>query len=130
MYTFAKRLAWFAAFALPLGETWRRWGALWVQPLAYLDDIVVGVLFLIGAWMADRGEVGRRWLAAAYGFATGLMVLSLTGGIIAMGHTDPSGLPGPAAVTIKVVMMALAISGLVISTGGFPTSRPSNQSPT
>lgn len=77
MYNFAVRLAWVAAFAVPVGETWRRWGALWVQPLAYLDDVVAGVFFLIGAWMAHRGEAGRRWLAAAYGFATGLMALSL-----------------------------------------------------
>jgi hypothetical protein len=129
MYTFARRLAWIAAFALPLGETWRRWGALWVEPLAYLDDIVVGALFLIGAWMANRGEVGRRWLAAAYGFATGLMALSLAGGVIAIGRTDPSGLSGPVAVAIKIAMMVLAIVGLLISTGGF-TSRPSSPTPT
>jgi hypothetical protein len=117
VYTFARRLAWLAAFALPLGETWRRWGSLWVEPAAYLDDLVAGVLFLIGAWMANRGEVGRRWLAAAYGFATGLMALSLAGGIQKIGNVDPSGLPGTVAVAIKVVMMALAVAGLLIATG-------------
>ena len=129
MYTFAVRLAWFAAFALPLGETWRRWGALWVEPLAYLDDIVAGVLFLIGASMANRGEAGSRWLSAAYGFATGLMALSLAGGIIAIGQTDPSGLSGPVAVAIKIVMMALAVAGLLIATGGI-TSRSSSPTQT
>ena len=52
MYAFARRLAWLAAFALPLGETWRRWGALWVQPTAYLDDIVAGIGEFAGALAA------------------------------------------------------------------------------
>jgi len=113
MFTFARVLAWIAAFALPIGETWRRWGALWVQPVAYLDDLVMGVLFLVGAVMSTRGESGRRWLAAAYGCATGLMFLSLTAGIEHRAETDPSGLPGATAVAIKSLMMALAIAGLL-----------------
>jgi hypothetical protein len=44
MLTFARRLAWIAAFALPIVEPWRRWGALWVRPVAYLDDGVMGGL--------------------------------------------------------------------------------------
>ena len=118
MFTFARRLAWLAAFALPIGETWRRWGALWVQPVAYLDDVVMGVLFLLGAVMSTRGERGRRWLAAAYGSAVMLMILSLATGIEHMAETDPSGLSGATAVAIKSLMMALAIAGLLGAVDG------------
>ena len=117
MYAFATRLAWIAAFALPLGETWRRWGALWVEPTAYLDDIVLGVMFLLGAWMSRRGEHGRRWLAAAYGCAVGIMSLSLIGGIQHMAETDPAGVSGTTAVVIKLLMMALTLVGLLSAIG-------------
>ena len=113
MFTFARRLAWFAAFALPIAETWRRWGALWVQPAAYLDDVVMGVLFLLGAVMSTRGERGRRWLAATYGSAVCLNLVSLMGSVESSAEIDPSGLPGTTVVGIKSWMMALAIAGLV-----------------
>jgi hypothetical protein len=118
MFTFARTLAWFAAFALPIVETWRRWGALWVQPVAYLDDVVMGALFLVGAVMSTRGEFGRRWLAAVYGCATCLNVLSLLGSIERISEQDPSGVTGATAVVVKSVMMALAIAGLVGAVGG------------
>ena len=118
MFTFARRLAWIAAFALPLVETWRRWGALWVHPVAYLDDVVMGGLFLLGAVMSTRGERGRRWLAAVYGCAVCLNFLSLTASIEHMAETDPSGVPGTTAVAIKSLMMVLAIAGLLGAVGG------------
>ena|SRR5688572_10854140 len=118
MFTFARRLAWIAAFALPIVETWRRWGALWVQPVAYLDDVVMGVLFLLGAVMSTRGELGRRWLAATYGCAVCLNFLSLAGSIEQMAEIDPSGLPGTTVVGIKSLMMALAMAGLFGAVGG------------
>ena len=113
MFTLARRLAWVAGFALPVVETWRRWGALWVQPAAYLDDVVMGVLFLLGAVMSTRGERGRRWLAATYGFAVCLNLVSLIGSVESSAEIDPSGLPGTTVVGIKSLMMALAIAGLV-----------------
>lgn len=113
MFTFARRLAWIAGVLLPIGETWRRWGSLWVQPVAYVDDLVMGALFLVGAAMAGRGARGARWLAAAYGCALGVMSLSLVAGIGSMSQSDPSGVSGVAAVVVKVAMTALVIAGLV-----------------
>ena len=118
MFTFARWLAWVAAFALPIVETWRRWGALWVHPVAYLDDVVMGGLFLLGAVMSTRGERGRRWLAAVYGCAVCLNFLSLTSSIEHIAETDPSGLSGTAAVGIKSLMMAVAIGGLFGAVAG------------
>ena len=118
MFTFSRRLAWIAAFALPIVETWRRWGALWVQPVAYLDDVVMGGLFLLSAVMSTRSELGRRWLAATYGCAVCLNLFSLMGSIEYRAETDPSGLPGTTVVGIKSLMMALAIAGLIGAVGG------------
>lgn len=111
-------MAWIAAFALPIGETWRRWGALWVEPVAYLDDVVMGVLFLLGAVMSTRGERGRRWLAAVYGCAAALCFFSLIASIEHMAEMDPSGVPGTTAVAVKSLMMALTIAGLFGAVGG------------
>ena len=109
---------------LPIVETWRRWGALWVHPVAYLDDVVMGGLFLLGAVMSTRGERGRRWLAAVYGCAVALVVFSLIASIEHMSETDPSGLPGTTAVGIKSLMMALAIAGLLGAVGGKSETPP------
>jgi len=58
MYRFSERLAVVAGIVLPVGETLRRWGSLWVQPWAYLDDIFIGAFFArrltIGSTRAAR----------------------------------------------------------------------------
>lgn len=113
MFTFARRVAWIAGVLLPIGETWRRWEALWAQPVAYVDDLVMGALFLLGAAMAGRGARGARWLVAAYGCALGVMSLSLVAGIGNMSQPDPSGVSGVVAVMVKLAMTALVIVGLI-----------------
>jgi hypothetical protein len=77
MYRFSQRLAWVAGVVLPLGETLRRWGTWWEFPPAYLDDVLIGAFFLVGAWKSHRSPLaGPRWLAAAYGCAFGIGFMS------------------------------------------------------
>ena len=52
MYRFSERLAWVAGVVLPVLETVRRWGTWWEFPPAYLDDLLIGGFFLVGAWMS------------------------------------------------------------------------------
>ena len=114
MYRFSRRLAWVAGVVIPLGETLRRWGTWWDVPAAYLDDVVIGAFFLCGAWMSRRSSpVGVRCLAAAYGCACGIGLLSLVFGVTSMDQTDPAGVSGVTAVIVKVVMVSLGFAGLV-----------------
>jgi|SRR6185503_12194410 len=113
MYRFSQRLAWVAGVVIPLGETLRRWGSWWEVPTAYLDDLVIGACFLIGAWMSRRNSpIGIRCLAAAYGCACGIGFLSLIFGIASMNQADPSGVSGMTAVIVKVAMVSLGLVGL------------------
>ena len=57
MYPFSERLAVVAGIVLPVGETVRRWGSLWVYPWAYLDDVLIGCMF--PAWCVDEPPTAR-----------------------------------------------------------------------
>jgi hypothetical protein len=118
MYRFSQRLAWTAGVVLPLVETLRRWGTWWDTPAAYLDDIVIGVFLLVGAWMSRDAAVGSRWLAAAWGCACGIGFLSIISGVSAINKTDPAGVSGATALVAKVVMVSLGLVALVGALGG------------
>jgi len=114
MYQFSRRLAWVAGVVIPLGETLRRWGTWWDVPTAYLDDVVIGAFFLFGAWTSRRSSpVGTRCLAAAYGCACGIGLLSLVFGVTATNQVDPAGVSGMTALIVKVVMVSIGFAGLV-----------------
>ena len=114
MYQFSRRLAWVAGVVIPLGETIRRWGTWWDVPTAYLDDVVIGAFFLFGAWMSRRSSpVGTRCLAAAYGCAVGIGLLSLVFGVTVTNQVDPAGVSGMTALIVKVVMVSIGLAGLV-----------------
>ena len=114
LFRFSRQLAWVAGVVLPVGETLRRWGTWWDVPAAYLDDVVIGAFFLFGASMSRRGSpLGVRCLAAAYGCACGIGLLSLISGISAIHQADPSGASGVTAVIVKVALVALGFAGLV-----------------
>ena len=113
MYQFSERLAVVASIILPVGETLRRWGSLWVYPWAYLDDLFIGAFFLVGAWMSRRRPgIGDRWLSAAYGFACALGCGSLASTLSTIDQTDPSGVSGATAAIVKAAMLALGVIGL------------------
>jgi len=114
MYRFSQWLAWIAGVVLPVGETWRRWGTWWDYPPAYLDDVFIGAFLLVAAAMTKRSpQAGRPWLAGAYGFAVGIGLMNLATTLSTLEQPDPSGVSGATAATIKAVMVALAIAGLV-----------------
>jgi len=114
VYRFSERLAVVAGIVLPIGETLGRWGSLWVQPWAYLDDIFIGAFFLIAAWMSRRRPgIGERCLSAAYGFACAIGCGSLAMAVTQLEQTDPSGLSNSTAAIVKAIMLALGTIGLV-----------------
>jgi len=114
MYRFSERLAWTAGIVLPAGETLRRWGTWWEFPPAYLDDVLIGVFFLLGAWMSRRNRAsGQRYLTAAYGFACGIGSMNLAIDMVDIDRIDPTGVSGTTAVIVKAVMIGLAWAGLV-----------------
>lgn len=127
MYRFSQRLAWLAGVVLPLGETLRRWGTWWEVPAAYLDDVLIGAVFLLGASMSYRSQVGPRWLAAAYGCACAIGSMSLILTISDLAKPDPTGVSGATAAMVKAVMLALGVTGLIGSLGG-PENRYSARS--
>jgi hypothetical protein len=123
MYRFSERLAWVAGVVLPVLETVRRWGTWWEFPPAYLDDLLIGGFFLVGAWMSRRNAtVGSRWLSAAYGCACGIGLMSLITNVVYLNQPDPTGVSGVTASIVKVVMVSLGVVGLIGATAG-----PSNQ---
>ncbi|MFN7923723.1 MAG: hypothetical protein U0Q16_26715 [Bryobacteraceae bacterium] len=127
MYRFSKRLALAAGLVLPIGETWRRWGALWDYPPAYLDDLFIGAFFLYALWVGrTESAVATRTLCAAYGFAFAIALLPLAASIASIQRPDPAGVSGGTAVVAKTIMMALAIAGLVGALRGPATNGSSS----
>jgi hypothetical protein len=118
MYRFSQRLAWTAGVALPLLETVRRWGTWWDMPAAYLDDWVIGLFLLVGAWMSREVAVGARWLAAGWGCACGIGFLSIIFGVSSIDKTDPAGISGGTVLVVKLAMVSLGLVALVGALGG------------
>lgn len=114
MYKFSEKLAWVAGVVLPVGETLRRWGTWWDAPMAYVDDLLVGLFFLLAAWASRRAQAsGGRWLAASFGFGCGMGYSSLASAVENINRLDPSGASGTTAAAVKACMLALGVVGLV-----------------
>jgi hypothetical protein len=114
MYRFSETLAWVAGVVLPVGETLRRWGTWWDVPLAFLDDVFIGALFIAAAWQSRRGdEAGTRWLAASFGLGCGMAYSSWAFTMGQLDRIDPSGVSGTTAAVVKAAMLALSVAGLV-----------------
>lgn len=118
MYRFSQRLAWTAGLVIPLGETLRRWGTWWDMPAAYLDDIVIGIFLVVGAWMSRDVAVGARWLSAGWGCACSIGFLSIIFALSSLESTDPSGVSGLTALVVKALMVSVALVALVGALGG------------
>lgn len=117
----SRRFAIAGGLLLPALETIRRWDEI-PGPLitwsSWLDDYVIGVLLLLAAWSSrGGGTTGRAALAAAWGFAIGIGLLSLVGSIESWlepaGSTDPSGLGHGCIVLIKAILVSAAILGAI-----------------
>jgi hypothetical protein len=104
---------------LPILETIRRWGTWWDDPASYVDDWLIGGFLLIGAWLTRRSRLPprRSALAAAWGFACGMLYPSLAGQWVAMraGTPDPAPVSSTAVFAIKVMLGLGAVTGLVLA---------------
>ncbi|HZS09654.1 MAG TPA: hypothetical protein VFD58_32805 [Blastocatellia bacterium] len=120
MFAFSRRLAIIFGILLPLGETFRSWGAgrpWW----AWFDDYLIGAFLLLGAWRSrsDTRE-GQRVLAAAWGFACGLGYASFFGHLEHIREPDPGNIP---QVTLTIIIgtgWLLAILALIASLKRLP----------
>ena len=116
MYAFSRRLAYVFGISLPVIETIRRWSQLGDPRMwpSWLDDILLGALLLLGAWLtrAARSQ-NARYLTAAWGVACGLAYGSFFTQALHLDVPDPSGVPTLTVVVLKGAGFALAICALV-----------------
>jgi hypothetical protein len=110
---FSRRLAVAAGLFIPALETWRRWGD-WGDWPSILEDYIAGGFLILGAVSARRLlPKGPRLLAAAWGFATGMMYLSFVGQLMHLSSADPSGFPAACVVAVKGLFLLLSLLGLL-----------------
>ena len=115
----ARWLAYTVGVLAPLGDTIRRWGTWQQFPPALLDDYLLGVLLVAGAW-ATRGapsERARALLAAAWGFtcAMGYTSAALQWQAIQRGEVDPAPVPSSAVLVIKLAGTLVAAIALILT---------------
>lgn len=122
--TLSRMLAYAAAVALPLAETWRRWhqlGDLSVWPF-WLDDWLIAALLFLGAWQTGRNpERGKPLLAAAWGFAVAMGYSSFFYQLTHLEEAEPSGLASTAVVAVKGLALLIAVAALVATLASRPT---------
>ena len=115
----SRRLAYFFGFLTPLAETVRRWGTWWDNPPAFLDDYLLGIFLVAGAWATrNTGSVrGKALLAAAWGFACGMAYSSVTFHWFAMrsGQSDPAPIPTQWVFAIKLLGGLVFVGALVLT---------------
>lgn len=123
---FSRALAYVAGVVLPIGETIRRWhqlGDLRMAP-AWMDDWIIGLLLLYGAWRTRHDVVhGRAVLAAAWGFACGMGYFSFFSELMNLTLTDPSGFPATTVAVVKGLMLAVAVAALIATLRWKPDAR-------
>jgi hypothetical protein len=114
-YLFEIAAAYCLGFALPVLEVCRRRTNFSDIP-GYIDDFIMGALLLFAARSAEQGRPhGRALLIAAWGILCGGLWSSLFGQIYNTSTHDISGLANVAVVAFKLVVYAIAITGLVLS---------------
>jgi hypothetical protein len=114
---FGRRLAVVFGILLPAIELVRRWHQLGdVAALPFwLDDFLIGGFLLLGAWKTRHDvEAGRPWLAAAVGFAAGMIYSSFFSQLAMIDAPDPSGLSGVTVVAIKGLLFVLAVYAIFV----------------
>jgi len=112
----SRRAAFAIGVGLPLLQAYRTvcFGKGWPQPLEWpiaVDAYVTGALLLMGAVAASRETVrGQRLLAAAWGFAAGIMYRTFFEQL-----GDPARHPGARVLvlSIKGIVLGVALFGFV-----------------
>ena len=115
---FSMYLAFIGGIGVPVLETFRRWHQLTDLHffISWFDDYLLGAFLLFGAIKTYRSPVnGQRFLAAAWGVASGINFMSFFGQLQHLDQPDPSGLSSLTMVVIKGIMQAIAITCLVCS---------------
>lgn len=114
-YRFEITTAYCLGVALPILEVCRRRTNFSDIP-GYLDDFLIGAFLLFAAWSAQRARPhGRALLIAAWGILCGGLWSSLFLQIHNTGSHDISGLPNLLVVALKLLIYAIALTGLVLS---------------
>lgn len=115
---FSRNLALFIGIVTPLLETVRRWSTWQQDPVSFFDDYVLGGFLLYGAWRVGKSaRDGQRFLAAAWGFALGMVVLSFIGQLNALGRgeADPAPVASEVVAVVKGIGLLLILLGLISS---------------
>ena len=97
-------------------DTIRRWSTWTEYPPAMLDDYLLGAILLYGVWRTGKDPVeGQRFLAAGWGVALGMVVLSFFGQIegLLQGQSDPAPVSSEMVAVIKGIGLLIVIIGLV-----------------
>jgi hypothetical protein len=111
-------LAFVGGLLTPALETIRRWNQL-SDPhyfISWFDDYLIGGFLLFGAWRTLRSaKEGKKFLTAAWGFATGMAFYSFFGQLQSLGQIDPAPVSSSTVAIIKGVMLITCIVSLVFS---------------
>ena len=117
--TASRRLAYVFGVLTPLAETLRRWGTWWVNPPAFLDDVLLGAFLIAGAFATRErsSRQGPSLLAAAWGFALGMAYSSIAFHWYAMrsGQSDPALIPTQWVFAIKVFGGLVFVAALLLT---------------
>lgn len=102
----------------PVMETVRRWHQI-PDPanfFLWFDDYVGGAFMLFACWKTYRSRAnGQHYLIGAWGFVTGMMLLSFFGQLQRLHDIDPAPIPSTAVAGIKGLMLLLCITGMVLA---------------
>lgn len=104
-------------------ETLINWGQ-WQWWPWWLVDYVAGIILIFGGTLALRGKpLGHLILVAGWGFALGMMWMSLAGNIEQ--GTDPARAGRVAGHYITLITLAIlwCLSGLLLALRGKPTNQ-------
>ena len=118
MLKLSRNLAVLLGIITPLLETYRRWSTWQSDPPSFFDDYILGGLLLFGAWQVTRNaKAGQKYLAAAWGFALGMVYGSFFYQLKLIGtaEPDPSGYSNELAVAVKGLGFLLVIAGFITS---------------
>ena len=109
---FSRSSALLTGSALPIIETWRRWGS-GTPFYSWLDDYIAAGLLLY-AWYAGRKTLIRSspFLMAGWGYTFGIAYMSFFGHLDRPAGLDVSGVPNTWAIGFKGFGLAFALLNL------------------
>ena len=113
--TILRALAVALAVSLMVGELWRSWGTD-RHLLFVVDDMIIGVLLLIGAWAMKRDTVRRRALfCAAWGFSAGMLYPSFFGKLVDPAEVDAGNWSMSVLTALVGLALVTSVVGMVAS---------------